>query len=348
MALFLDDRSFCRKHPSYRGTGKPRVECEKCWSIYRANHGMENLLLQLLKGKRLSFKEILRELHCSPDEFNEAVFNLRKRGIDVQFAKHDKTFFISDIPTPYHKIYPMKVEMEGVLGLISDTHLCSTADRLDLCEKAYDDFKKAGVQVVLHTGDISDGWKVYRGQVQYVKTAGDMRQAIYVIQNYPKRDGITTYFISGNHDLDSFHETGTDRCSLIVNGFDFEKKHYDGRKDLVYLGQFSAVLIFPQEVRVVLLHPRGGNTYAYSYNQQKRSQSYSPDTRPDLEISGHFHFYNHCFDLGSHLIAMPGLQDETEFFVRLGLKRQLGYVLLYYKIEKGRFSYLRPEVRMFW
>lgn len=314
----------------------------------KRKNNLESRLFRLLKKRRLSFKEILRELGCSADEFNEAVFNLRKSGVDVQFAKHDKTFFISDIPTPYHKIFPMKVDLEGVIGLISDTHLGSSADRVDLVHLAYDDFERAGVSVVLHAGDISDGWKVYRGQVQYVKVAGDMRQAMYVIKNYPKKKGIKTYFIGGNHDLDTFHETGVDRCSLIVNGFDFEKKHYEGRKDLVYLGQFSAVLILPQEVRVVLLHPRGANPYAYSYSQQKRSQSYAPDTRPDLEIAGHFHFFNYCFDLGSHLIAMPGLQDETEFFVRLGLKRQLGYVILYYKIDKGRFVYLRPEVRMFW
>lgn len=336
----------CQKHKTYHGQRMPTAKCEDCWAVYRSVHTPEEDVRQFLKGRRISFKEILRVLHLTADEFNQAVFTLRNNGVNVVYAKHDKTFFISSVPTVFHHSRPIDVPLRGKFGALSDTHLCSDAERLDLLGEAYDDFVRQGISVVLHCGDISDGSSVYRGQMNYVKVFGDMRQAMYVIKNYPKRDGIKTYFIAGNHDLDSLQESGTDRCSLIVNGFDYEKKHYEGRSDLVYLGQFSAVLIFPQEVRVVLIHPRGGNTYAYSYQQQKRSQNYAPDSRPDAEFSGHLHYFNHCFDLGTQLVALPGLQDETEFFVRLGLKRQLGYVIVEYEINNGRFVKFSPSIRM--
>lgn len=306
----------------------------------------EEKILHLLKGKRLSFKEILRTLKLTADQFSEAVLNLRKQGVNVQYAKHDKSFFISAVPTVFHQSFPLEMPLKGKFGVVSDTHLCSDAERLDLLNEAYDDFVVQGIATVLHCGDISDGSRVYRGQMNYVKVFGDLKQAIYVIKHYPKRDGVKTYFIGGNHDLDSLQDSGTDRCSLIVNGLDEDKKHYEGRDDLIYLGQFSAVLIFPQEVRVVMLHPRGGTVYANSYPQQKRSQNYAPDARPDLELSGHMHYYNHCFDLGTHLLAVPGFQDETEFFVRLGLKRQIGYLIVEYEIRKGRFFRLAPHLHM--
>ena len=28
----------CKKHPKYKAVRKPRVECERCWEMYEANH----------------------------------------------------------------------------------------------------------------------------------------------------------------------------------------------------------------------------------------------------------------------------------------------------------------------
>lgn len=44
---------------------------------------------------------------------------------------------------------------------------------------------------------------------------------------------------------------------------------------------------------------------------------------------------------------MPGLQDETEYFKRLGLPRSVGFVVLRYKIQDGKFAYLAPDLFMF-
>ena len=191
---------------------------------------------------------------------------------------------------------------------------------------------------------ICDGWNVYRGHEQFIKTAGGMNQARYAIQNYPVRKGITTFFISGNHDNKSFERDGIDLCSLIVNGFDHhEGTHYDGRKDMVYLGQYSRTLMFPDDVTVQVLHPRGGNAYARSYPQQKRAREMKSDTRPNLQISGHMHVFTWIVEDITHMVALPAFQDETEFFVRLGFSRQMGYCIADYEIDRRRFSRLKIE-----
>ena len=43
------------------------------------------------------------------------------------------------------------------------------------------------------------------------------------------------------------------------------------------------------------------------------------------------------------MIAMPGVQDQTEFFVRLGFSRQMGCVVIHYEIENRRIKSLQAK-----
>lgn len=138
-----------------------------------------------------------------------------------------------------------------------------------------------------------------------------------------------------------------DRLSLVVHGFQHEGKDYEGRKDIVYLGPYSHTIILPTEVTLHLLHPRGGQVYAISYKQQKRSEAMDRNLRPDIQASGHFHTFNYCWLNHTHMISCPGLQDETEYFKRLGLPRSVGFVVVHYKVSKGRLVYLAPRLYMF-
>lgn len=140
---------------------------------------------------------------------------------------------------------------------------------------------------------------------------GGHAQAVHFIKNYPMRKGITTYAISGNHDCESYLKTGMDSASLITSGFLYEGKKYEGRKDIVYLGQYSHTIILPQEVTMQLLHPRGNNSYALSYKQQKRSEALDRNLRPDIQASGHFHMFNYLWLNHTHFLAMPKPKGST-------------------------------------
>lgn len=300
------------------------------------------------RNARYKFKELQALAKCEALELEEALSEVRGLHPNLVYAKFDRTYYFSDTPTWYSDQTDLSREMslEGEFGVISDTHLGSIADRMDLLSGAYDWFAARGIKQVFHTGDMTDGSQEYRGHIQFVKVFGDQPQAEYVIKNYPKRAGITTYVIAGNHDMDNFGKSHVDRLSLVVKGFYNDGKWFEGREDIRYLGQYSHYIILPQDVRVHLLHPRGGNTYAMSYRQQKRSEAMDRNRRPDIQFSGHFHTFNMLWLNNTYFIACPGMQDETEFFVRLGLPRSLGYMIVRYKIEKGRIVSLSPEVRM--
>lgn len=299
----------------------------------------------LRPSSRYKFRELKAATGVRDDEtLNGLIASLRSEGLKIVHARSDRTYFLSTVPTPYSDYYDMSwLPKSGILGLISDTHLCSDADRLDLCEQAYDNFAREGIKTVLHAGDIMDGWTVYPGHEQFVKVIGGQAQAIYCMKNYPKRDGIKTYFIGGNHDLKSYHRSGIDQCSLVANGFEHAGRFYEGRKDMIYLGQYSRYLLFPGELTAQLLHPRGGNTYSKSYPQQKRGREMRMDTRPNIQFSGHMHVKSYVQEDITHMWALCGVQDETEFFVRQGYGRDLGYAIFEYWCGKGEFDRLRVE-----
>lgn len=305
----------------------------------------EKLIKALQKGRRYKFRELRGICGISNKHLQHLIAECRHEGYKIVYGKLDRTFFLSKAPTPYSDAFDMSwLPQEGKLGIISDTHLCSQAERLDIVNAAYDRYVEEGITTVLHAGDISDGWQVYRGHEQHIKVAGCHNQAKYVIENYPSRKGVTTFFIGGNHDLKSYEKQGIDQCSLMVNGFDHEGKHYDGRKDMIYLGQYSRNLIFPNEVQVQILHPHGGGTYSKSYPQQKRAREMRSDTRPAMQLSGHFHTFNWTTEDYTHMIALPGVQDETEFFVRLGFGRQMGFSILDYTLGFIKFERVKLEV----
>jgi len=241
----------------------------------------EKVLSALKKDRRYKFRELKSIARTTNDGLAAIIGNLRAQGHQIVLNRFDRTYYLSKIPTPYSNYFDMSwLPLSGKLGIVSDTHLCSVAERLDLLNQAYDDFVAQGIKTVIHAGDICDGWNVYRGHDQFIKTAGGMNQARYCIENYPSRKGLRTFFISGNHDNKSFEHDGIDLCSLIVNGFDHhDGTHVDGRKDLVYLGQYSRTLMFPDDVTVQVLHPRGNNAYARSYAQQKRAREMKSETR---------------------------------------------------------------------
>ncbi len=305
----------------------------------------EKVLIALKKDRSWKFRELKSIAKTTNNGLAEIIRNLRAQGYQIVLNRFDRTYHLSKIPTPYSNFFDMSwLPLKGKLGIISDTHLCSEAERLDLVNKAYDDFASQGITTVIHAGDLMDGWNVYRGHEQFVKTAGGMNQARYCIQNYPQRKGIKTFFISGNHDNKSFERDGIDLCSLVVNGFDHhEGTHYNGRKDMIYLGQYSRTLMFPNDVTVQVLHPRGGNAYARSYPQQKRAREMKSETRPNLQISGHYHTFTWIKEDITHMLALPAFQDETEFFVRLGFSRQMGYCVVDYEIDRRHFSRFRVE-----
>lgn len=222
-------------------------------------------------------------------------------------------------------------------GIVSDTHLASTKERLDCLNKMYDIFRREGIQAVYHAGDISEGWGVYRGQEFEVKLPGQDQQIDYIIKNYPKRRGITTYFITGNHDLRQYERGGVDIGRPIANK----------RRDMVYLGPTNATVQMIDGVTLELLHPSGNVAYALSYKAQRDINNRPPNNLPDILVYGHYHtsFYMHY--RGIEFIQAPCFKDQGLWEKSLGLNPTIGGWIVDGHISGGNVDKFKPNLFTF-
>ena len=212
-------------------------------------------------------------------------------------------------------------------AIVSDTHLCSTEERLDELHTFYEICRKEGIKYVVHAGDLVAGTNIYRGQENEIHTFGFKRQASYAIRNYPKVDGIETFFITGNHDLDYWKRAGVDIGETIS----------EKRPDMVYLGQDQADVILGS-VRIRLFHPGGGTAYADSYHLQRTIASLEAGTKPQILVMGHYHRTLYLFDRNVHGFLGGTFEGQTTFQLRKRINPMIGGWTVQCRIAEDEFN----------
>jgi predicted phosphodiesterase len=166
--------------------------------------------------------------------------------------------------------------------VISDSHLGSKNEQLTFLHYLYDEAKLRGITNIYHCGDLSEGFKKSRDDHMYsLHSIGFDDQADYIIRNYPEREGITTFFITGNHD--HFH--------IQNGGANIGKRVAASRRDMQYLGINTAVIQLTPNCKMELFHPQDGSSYALSYSGQKYLDSLSGGDKPNIIFVGHHHKY---------------------------------------------------------
>ena len=222
-------------------------------------------------------------------------------------------------------------------GLVSDTHLGSKKERLDCLEMAYDRFSREGVSVVFHVGDWMDGVGVYRGQELEVNQLGQQAQINYCIEKYPKRNGVQTVGITGNHDLRAYEHGGCDPLVSIARA----------RKDITYIGQYNADVRLADQVSMELLHPMGNTAYALSYKPQRDINNRSPDNLPNMLAYGHYHTSLFMHYRGIDFVQVPCFKEAGYFEKRLGLNPTIGAWIIDGKTNGEVIQNFKPDLFTF-
>lgn len=214
-------------------------------------------------------------------------------------------------------------------AVVSDTHLCSKEEKLDELHTAYAICKKDKINTVVHAGDLVAGQSIYKGQENEIHTFGAMNQAQYAIKNYPKIDGIKTYFITGNHDLAFWKQNGIDIGEIIAKE----------RPDMEYVGQYSGDVML-NGVRVRMLHPDGGGAYALSYSAQKIVEQMKSGEKPHILILGHDHTAIYFFHRNVHVIRGGAFEGQTSFLLRKGKQPQIGFWTIKVRVASDKKTIL--------
>lgn len=263
--------------------------------------------LRYLINKKKSVAEISKELEVETYVVYGLVYELINQGylydiVDGNIVKLSK-------PQTTNDVYEVKSALEHLkLLLISDTHLCSKYDRVDILRYLYDRAEQEGVKYVLHSGDFTDGRSNRPEQVYELKEASFEGQVEYCVDKYPKSDEITTFVISGNHDDWWYKSNGSDIVKAIARE----------RDDIVYLGPDVADLKIGK-LRCHLFHGKGSQAYAKSYKAQKYLDAMRIEDRPHILQMGHVHqafFYQQDH---THVFQTGCLEDQTPFCRSQGL-----------------------------
>ena len=219
-------------------------------------------------------------------------------------------------------------------GLMGDTQFGSKYSQITYLNDFYDLCAKEGIRDIYHTGDITDGLKMRPGHEYelYVISADEMRDD--VAKNYPMRDGITTHFITGNHDASIYKHIGYDIGAAIAGL----------RPDMNYLGRDCAVVNLTPNCTLELRHPWDGTAYATSYKPQKMVEAMESDSKPNILAIGHYHKCEYLFYRNVHVFQTACFQSQTPFTRGKGISIHMGgWLVTVHVDENGYIQRIMPE-----
>lgn len=207
-------------------------------------------------------------------------------------------------------------------AVVSDTHLGHRRQQLTHLRDFYRAAAEWRAEFVLHAGDLVDGQRMHRDQEFELHRHGVDAQARYAVEAYPElrrgKRAWPTYVIGGNHDAAGWNDAGANVLGQVAAA----------RDDIVYLGAPTAVFVHGG-LRVMLMHPDGGMSYARSYKLQKIVEGFEADAKPHVLFCGHYHVACHVPGLRNvEAFLVPCFQSQTAFMRRKGLQPVIGGLLV--------------------
>lgn len=222
------------------------------------------------------------------------------------------------------------------IGVISDTHLGSIHENLDLLNAAYETFRREGITRVFHAGDITDGEHMRPGHEYEIKIVGFDNQVKHVVERYPRVAGIETILLAGNHDYSFYKHSGADICYQIARF----------RDDIKYVGVLEAdthIRTKTGSVVVRLWHPLLGSAYSISYHPQKYVESLPGGAKPHILVVGNFHKAEWLLYRNVHIIQPGCIQYQTLWMRGKRISAQMGFAIVEFWTNKNGIARLRFE-----
>ena len=261
--------------------------------------------IKYLVKKKKGFIEICNELQLKDYEVIGLIGLMKQDGELIDYVNGELVRLKT--PPEINDIYQVEASSSHIpLLLISDTHLCSKYDRLDILRYLYAKADERGVKHILHSGDFTDGRSNRPEHIYELREPSYEGQVDYCVEKYPTFDG-KTYVISGNHDDWWYKSTGSEIVKAIANR----------RDDIVYLGSDVADMKIGK-LKVRLFHGKGGNAYAKSYKVQKYLDSIPLEERPHILQTGHIHQSFYMKQDDTHCFQTSCLEDLTPFARSMG------------------------------
>jgi predicted phosphodiesterase len=289
-----------------------------------------------------SVEEFMLKFHIKSNELQGILELCRIYGKSIDIVEKNGTIVFEKTQTRTFITTKPDLTQEKLtlteICVVSDTHFGNIHQQLHLLNQIYQEAYNRGIKIVLHCGDLVDGNYTNRPeQPRQQFLHGFDEQAGYVVDMYPKVEGITTKYILGSHD-ETHYKNGQATVSNWVSRC---------RTDMEYLGQDCAAINI-NGVKIFMDHPGGGSAQALSYKPQKRIEILESDFKPKILLIGHYHKSYSFVYRNVRGIEVPCLCDKTQFQQKQGLSNAVGaYFLTIYSDSKGNIQYFEPEEILF-
>jgi hypothetical protein len=272
----------------------------------------EKLMNLLHKGTTAS--DIAAEIGVTEKIAEAMIEEKRQAGFNLAEINGQQKI-VNDI-VPSENRFRQEWNGESVIrfGLMGDTQINSKYTQITHLHRLYDLYESEGIETVYHTGDIDEGEQMRKGHQYELYNQGVDDHADEIVRVYPKRDGIKTRFICGNHDASMVKLAGVDIGKMISAK----------RDDMEYLGMDSAVVQLTDNCTLELRHPGDGTAYAISYKIQKMVEAMGGGEKPNILAVGHYHKLEYLFYRNVHIFQTGCLQAQTSFMRSRSIAAMMG------------------------
>ena len=266
-------------------------------------------LIELLKQEKTA-NEIAQELNISNKQLFKRLFRLKTMGFNVK----KKYYYSGDIGYSLYNDVPLQPlnsvdiitspeEQKFEAIVISDLHIGSTDERLDLLNRIYDYCVKNNIHTIFNAGDIIDGMFGHGDKLH----DNIFDQIEYAIKKYPFDKSILNYAVLGNHDFDSLLKGGKD-LALVLQKY---------RHDIVPIGYATAEVNIKND-KIVLRHPIG-----VAKNEPVKQYAHT------VIFKGHYHKMEIVpLSAGNCIVKVPSLSNihfMDDYLVPSALKIKLNF-----------------------
>ena len=276
---------------------------------------------QILKAlnKEVALSALSDSFKVTPRVMQAYIDDLMEQGYSI--GNRDGILFLCRTVIPQENVHEETWNGEKIIrfGVVSDTHLCNKCQQLTHLNAVYDIFEREGITTVYHGGDMVDGYYKNRpGHIYELFRIGADEQADYAIEAYPKRKGIVTKFVSGNHD----------HAHIINGGTNIGVKIANGRDDMIYLGMSNAKVNLTPNCILEVNHPEDGSSYSISYSLQKTIDAMMGGEKPNIFLNAHHHKLFYMIYRNIHAFEIGTFEEQTPFMKGKKLAAHVGGIII--------------------
>ncbi|MBE6150379.1 MAG: hypothetical protein E7162_00990 [Firmicutes bacterium] len=305
-------------------------------------------LLEFIKKER-TLDETSKHFELTNNEIMGFIKELTSEGFmistvikdnEIQIMNKGTTDFTAD------NDYDIEIDSDNEkILVISDLNLGSKYQQLSFLNEVYKKAYAEGIRKVIVCGDISAGLispkNIYYNSLFKYDTQS---QAEYIIDNFPKLNGMKTYFITG--EKDHTHE--------IKNSESIGKMISDKRKDMIYFGPNHCTVNLINkdketgkilnQAKILVRHPKGKVAYTLSYKPQQYISSMRSEDKVDMVLHGHFLQCEKMHFRGVDEISVPGMTATTPKMKDDGANNTVGAWILDIKLKKKGIEKVVPTL----